>query len=874
MILDRAIGIDLGTTNSAAAMLDVDERSLLLCEDAQRRTTVSSCVWWDPRAKNVIVGHRAYARIGSRPEPIWSIKRSMGTQMTVDLGGTQQTPPEISSHILSELKSQMSAYLEKAVDGRRFDVGRAIVTVPAYFGLPAIEATRQAAELAGLEVVELLHEPTAAAIYYAWKYDLGDGLYLVYDFGGGTFDASVLRRTSGEFLVLGISGDNFLGGDDFDRRLAEHLRGLLVDDDYDLQLDVPNDPEDRLRFHQLVNLAERAKKKLSSSQEIVLKDQGTLRDKSGEPVIVDMPIERATFEQLIDDPLERTIECCREAIKLAGEKGGVALADVDHILLVGGSTHVPAVMERVRQAFCSDQGDAGSCAACQHPIRDDPDTAVALGAALRAATAPLGMTDDKSRIRVWFRGSSATRRQHTTVGGHVEPLQNGLTLEGASLRLANVAGDVLGEVELDDRLRFSFPRIDLQQDTLNEFLLELTDATGQAVASVGRSVVQSADQKQSVGRALSTSVLSKPIVLEATHGDRLIRQTLLAEGTSLPATASFTFSIADASGQVRLPIYQGNRIIKELWGDVGAVQVGTPVDVEITCDELVHINVRFTVAGQAFGGSIEPPPPDAVPTDYDIRRIERQFLERLSLLDRRDAQRFIADFQRTHRELQEAREGADYPKLVQRAADLEAVVREARLAEPPRPPLDETEHRLKQCTALLHTAEQIDADMAASLQSDLTSARERAREAYERRDHEAYSDAIEVIDTALRFLVGAARTELVGDEVDESIQAQMAMEEARQMLQLLLVACMVGGRGDLVVSVHKYLQELEQLTVRLDREPHAVLNRCQIMMTEAKRTYQQIKPEDRLSRERAGLLDVDAQSYTRQTEIPKDLFSD
>ncbi|NUO80106.1 Hsp70 family protein, partial [candidate division KSB1 bacterium] len=450
MIVTRVIGIDLGTTNSAVAMLELNERDLLLSKDAQSRTTTPSCVWQDPRTKEIVVGHRAYARKGTAPAPISSIKRSMGTQMTVALGGKQYAPAEISAFILRELKKQIEGELKSRSDaGLEYDIHRAIVTVPAYFGLPAIEATREAGKLAGLEVTELLHEPTAAAIYYSWRYNLGDGVYMVYDLGGGTFDVSILRRTSGEFLVLGISGDIFLGGDDFDRRLAEHLRKLLAAEGYKLDLDVNNDPQDLLRFNQLVTLAERAKKELSAKDEIVLRDQGTLKDQDDTPVIVETSLTRSVFESLIDDLLERTIACCHTALQKAQEKSDTGLEHVDHILLVGGSTYVPAVMEKVKQAFWRRKnGDRKTPSAAAEPVRDEPENAVALGAALRAAASGMGICDDKKRIRIWFRGTGATKREQMTISGHLETIEPGLDLNEGSIRLSNAAGEQLGETVL------------------------------------------------------------------------------------------------------------------------------------------------------------------------------------------------------------------------------------------------------------------------------------------------------------------------------------------------------------------------------------------------------------------------------------------
>jgi molecular chaperone DnaK len=787
----------------------------------------------------------------------------MGTQMTVKFGAARHTPAEISAYILRELKQQMIAELSRrSSPDLQYDVSRAIITVPAYFGLPAIEATREAGQKAGLEVTELLHEPTAAAIYYSWKHDLGDGIYMVYDLGGGTFDVSILRRAVGEFLVLGISGDNFLGGDDFDRRLAEHLRKMLVEEDYDLDLDVASDPEDRLRFNQLMALAERAKKGLSERDEFMLRDQGTLTDKSGAPVIIEMTITRATLESLIDDLLERTINCCKEALERAGQKSGITLEDIDHILLVGGSTYVPAVMKKVEQAFCAVGESQGPRARCASPIRDEPETAVALGAALRAAAAGVGVSDESNLVRLWFRGSAATKREQATISGHLEPLEGALSLEGGRLRLITATGEVIGEVELKEGLRFAFPTVPLEAETLNEFRCEVRDSAGKQVAVLGRSIAHASDQKESVGRALSTSVLSKPIVLEGADGDRLVRQVLLGEGTSLPTRSRFTFGVGDPTGRIRLPIYQENRIIKELQVNVGQVAVGTPVDVEIACDEQVRIHVRFSIGDKEFGGNIEPPPPDSVPSEYDIQKIEQRFLDVLSRLDEADAARLLASYETARRDLNEALAGADYPKVIQRTADLEGLVRDARLAEPLRPPLEATEKNFRSCLELIPQAISIKPDLPVdSLKQDLDSAFEMAKAAYERRDHQTYHDATHVIDTALQFLVSATRKKIIDDpDLDVAVRASMAVMEAREMTQFLLVNCLIAGRAEFFAELKQQIGELDSMEARVESEPIDVLNRCQVMKTEARRIYQQIAPQEKRNADLDGLLQVGKQN--------------
>jgi molecular chaperone DnaK len=233
-ILDRAVGIDLGTTNSEIAWLPPSERDVVIFADRFGRRTVPSAVAWDEKASAFVVGHTARTKRGTAHPPVESIKRKMGQKTTVKIGTSDLTPEEVSAKILAELRDRMKETLARKplkAGQTTFEhpVARAVITVPAYFDAPQVEATRRAGELAGLEVIGILQEPTAAAIYHTWKRRLGDGNFLVYDLGGGTFDVSILRCVGGEYQVLAIDGDNFLGGDDFDRRYAERLRtGLVV----------------------------------------------------------------------------------------------------------------------------------------------------------------------------------------------------------------------------------------------------------------------------------------------------------------------------------------------------------------------------------------------------------------------------------------------------------------------------------------------------------------------------------------------------------------------------------------------------------------------------------------------------------------------
>jgi molecular chaperone DnaK len=855
MILSRAIGIDLGTTNSAVAFLDPNERDLVLGKDPQGRPSIPSCVWADPGTGDIVVGHRAYARRGSLPAPVSSIKRSMGARIRTTLGEAETSPVEVSAHILRELKRQMETELAGRYPNDRYDVRRAIITVPAYFGLAAIEATRQAGELAGLEVAELLHEPTAAAIYYSWKHDLGDGVYLVYDLGGGTFDASVLRRVSGEFAVLGISGDNFLGGDDFDRRLAEHLRRVLVAEGYDLELDIARDPADRLRFGQLMVLAERAKKQLSDAAEIVLRDQSTLRDRSAAPVVVEIALDRATLNGLIDDLLDRTVDACNAALDKARRAGDVTIDQIDHVVLVGGSTYLPAVVEKVRDAFCaagsSGGGDTRTRAA--EPVRDEPETAVGLGAALRAAALGVGLGDDDNRLRLWFRGPGATRHEATTISGHVEVLQPNLSVAGGEVRLLDSDGEVLRETRLTAEQRFVLPKVELQPETINELRFEVADGAGTPIAEIQRSIHHSVAQQETVGSAMSTAVLAEPVVLEGTDGDSVVRRVLLTDGTPLPATAGFTFAVADDSGHVRLPVYQGNRIIKELHADVGPVAVGTPVRIEIDCDDKVHITVRATVGSTTFGGRIEPPPPESVPTSTRLRELDRQLSATLARLEEADSEHVLAAYRRIRNDLDEALAGGDNPKVIQRAADLEGVLRDALRLLPLEPPLSDLEADVQACLDMLPSVVRRRPELASrSLRQDLEQLLTDARTTHAARDRDAYQDASTRLTAMLRFLSGVTVENTT--QIDPTLRADVAVEHVRQLLTFVMTQCL--NHREHMATIQRHLTELYAIEERIAVDPIGVLNRCQVLLSEAQRIQTEIAPAKRPATNLAGLLRV------------------
>lgn len=596
MFLDRAVGIDLGTTNSEIAWLPPSERDVVIYADRFGRKTVPSAVSWDPDKGAFLVGHAARAKRGTAAAPVESIKRRMGQKATAQVGPHALSPEEVSSKILLELRDRMRETLaarpaRAGAPSPELRVTRAVITVPAYFDAPQVEATRRAGELAGLEVIGILQEPTAAAIYHTWRRRLGDGNFLVYDLGGGTFDVSVLRCVGGEYQVLAIDGDNYLGGDDLDRRFAEHLRKDLAGRGYALALDVKGDDGDRRLFGRLVHLAQEIKESLSTAEVVHVSKSDFMTDKSGEAVSYEGDVGRADYEAVVGDLVERTIECCERALARSREVAGLGIEDIDHVILVGGSTRVPLVVRRVTEVLCKRAGE---------PLRDDVDTCVALGAAVHAAH--VGGTllgDAASRVRI----SSPLVAQGAK-------LRLALAVEEAPKGAAHLAvweGErALAEAPLGkDAIRLDVPLGEAEETVTT---LALQSPVGAPLAELPLTLHRG-DLRPRPTALSRASVVAKDVALEVVRGGKRERRVLLARGTGLPAQVSHLFFTADQTGAVVLRILQNRLPIKTLVIDVPReLPVGSPVEVVLRCDESMRLEAQATVGAAQIQAQVEPPP--------------------------------------------------------------------------------------------------------------------------------------------------------------------------------------------------------------------------------------------------------------------------
>ena len=344
--MSKTIGIDLGTTNSCVCVYEGGEAKVIVNADGDR-TTPSVVAF---KKGDINVGKTAKHQAVTNPETISSIKRLMGTNKKVKANGREYTPEEISAMILGDLKKTAEAYLGEKVT-------KAVITVPAYFNDSQRQATKNAGKIAGLEVERIINEPTAAALAYGLDKQEQTQTILVYDLGGGTFDVSILELGDGVFEVKSTSGNNKLGGDDFDQRIIDYII-KDIKKEYDVDLS-----DNKMALQRIKEEAEKAKKTLSSSSSVDIQLPFITAE-----INYETTLSRAKFEELVDDLVQSTLEPVRKALKDAK----LTAKDIDKVILVGGSTRIPKVQELVKKELGKE------------PSKEvNPDEVVAMGAAIQ-----------------------------------------------------------------------------------------------------------------------------------------------------------------------------------------------------------------------------------------------------------------------------------------------------------------------------------------------------------------------------------------------------------------------------------------------------------------------------------------------------------
>lgn len=350
----KIIGIDLGTTNSCVAVMEGGQATVIANAEGDR--TTPSVVGFTKEGERLVGNVAKRQAIANHENTVSSIKRQMGTNYKVKLAGKEYTAPEISAMILSKLKQDAESYLGQTVT-------QAVITVPAYFNDSQRQATKDAGKIAGLEVLRIINEPTAAALAYGLdKGENKNQKIMVYDLGGGTFDVSILEIGDGVFEVLSTNGDTHLGGDDFDNRIIDLLVSeFKKQENIDLS-------KDHLALQRLKEAAEKAKIDLSSTPKTTISLPFITADATG-PKHLEYDLTRAKFDSITEDFVKKTIDCSINALKDAK----LSVSQIDKVILVGGSTRIPAVFEAVKKYTGKE------------PFKGiNPDECVAVGAAIQA----------------------------------------------------------------------------------------------------------------------------------------------------------------------------------------------------------------------------------------------------------------------------------------------------------------------------------------------------------------------------------------------------------------------------------------------------------------------------------------------------------
>jgi molecular chaperone DnaK len=624
------VGIDLGTTNSTAAVFDGERVTLV--RNSQGATLTPSVVRIDGR-NTVTVGARARRFLETDPQNTRSeFKRLMGTAQQIEFAAakTKKKPEELAAEVLKSLRADVKEHLG-------FVPARAVISVPALFELPQSAATSEAARLAGFEKVELIQEPVASALAAGWTADEASGSWLVYDLGGGTFDVSLLETRDGLLRVVGHDGDNFLGGRDFDWALVDWV---LEELERTQKVKISRaDPKHAAAVRKLKLAVEEAKIELTRAEETSIALPGAF-EVEGEPIDVDVVVQRSTLEDLCAPLIDRSIEVCKRLLTAHG----LTPSQLGKVVLVGGPTVMPSLRSRVRDAL-----------QCRFGEGLDPMTLVAQGASIYAATAGLdaksaGVEEEQGR-RVWLQYPAMSSDLTPHVVGRL--VDAGPAAEGLKIRLSRNDGQWQSpEVSVDAEGAFVLT-VDLLPRRPNVFTLDATTAAGAKVklSPSTFTIVQ--------GLTISDPPLSRTVgVALANDGVHVFFE----RGAPLPARRTFVLhtveSVAKGSESclLKIPIVQGELDQAHLCRLVGTLEIGgkaiksslpagSPVEVTLELDRGGHLSARALVPalGQVFEQVAHLLVPDATPESLEetVKAMRDRLRELRSDAVRRDAQRAI-----------------------------------------------------------------------------------------------------------------------------------------------------------------------------------------------------------------------------------------
>jgi molecular chaperone DnaK len=884
----RTVGIDLGNTSSVIAMLDETGSVLLTGHDFPSSSdtpslTYPSCLAWDDQRKKIIAGHEARSLLAPACErvldaPVVShIKQQLGLDQRISIGPKSLSPQGALAVILAGLREWMMRTLPTA----NFFVDQAVLTMPAEFDSAQRSALLKAGELAGFRVVELLPEPAAAVIYYAWLREHGDGNYLVYHLGGGTFSASVVSRRQGEVEVIANVRDVLLGGADIDQLLVTHLLQAgqwKWNDGQDCTdpLFDHDQPQGAVAAARLRHLAEEIKIELSRGHEVKKSWAKVLPRADGRWLSLEVHLTRATFEGLIRATIAKTIERVHEALRLAEERDP-AKAKIDHVILVGGNTRIPLVGQMLTESLGKD------------PLSHEPELCVGYGAALRGANqgthyvwSPAQDTAKPSReLDLHITSPRRTRETKYALTGSVrllekneseEPAPLAALLAGASVRIRNQSTRLIEEVFLDGEAAFEQGN-DLEPETDNLFEIIVCDADGRDQFGVGYRVrhqsqsrplikTTAATPTQVVTRALSIEVLSR--------GRQRTKQILAPIGAPLPSRFRTTCRTTDQSGRVVVPLFEENRVIKQLIVEAldPSLPIGSPVEVELAIDHKhtieVAVRVREAMRGERCETArIEPPPEPKIPSESEIAEMQSQMNAQLLHLGARLRGRLQTRFDQLLEELRESITFNNDAKAIDLAKEMRQLVSKADIARGQTldPPWSRFVQLVRDCMGLAaQVADRTDQERE-KLFAPIQEQEGLAEQAYEDSNQIAYAECRENLENYGRYLQKVLFEVMPTAPANRSPEdaAKQAVEEFRGQLSLVWKKAREKQRAELEPRLQEIAKQASGFSARIKNDPREVVRDADRLSVEVQKIHEMVDPSVRKQTgEPTGLLEGSA----------------
>lgn len=647
MIIHKSFGLDLGTTNSTASIIK-DGKVIYAEENPGKNKTITSIIAVRKNGSEVYGTLAKNEFYTGNTNSKKSIKREMGKKTTINFGEKEYTPEDISSKIINYCKECLIDTIGKE-ENVVYD--KVVITVPAYFNLAQKDATRKAGELAGLEVQMLLEEPTAAAINYAVSNNIENGLFFVFDLGGGTFDVSILEKTENIPTVLATAGNNFLGGDNFDSIIARYFleelkkRGNNVDD-----IEVSADDK---KFRLLMFAAENVKKQLSVNDSYNIYFPDIFKDNTGIELSID-DFTRKQFDDLIKDKVEKDIiKECDKALELLEKNHGKTINDITHILMVGGSTKIPYVKKVIKDHYCKTD-----------LLKDvtiyEPDLSVSAGAAFVANSNGYSLEDEKNNILVKMNATYSIDGK-VYVSGKIEKGKiTKVSIDIDEPVFAKVDEDNTFVLEIDEK---NYNNQELNLFNGEECINKLSTVNDGNVDIIAPTPIQNETIAVTIIDVEKGKTEQFPIVYE---------------GTYLPSKTTETFKINEYSNkQIILPIWEGTRKIFNFIIDLpNDAKIGNKLSVTTTVDTISNVTLSVDMDGKKLEGRYEYITQEQIDSE-ETENYEEIFEERIRYVDNdEEKDRIISQKEDIVRELEEAKANNDETHYANVAQKFEKTISE------------------------------------------------------------------------------------------------------------------------------------------------------------------------------------------------------